>query len=71
MLTCIRFPFSRMGIYTEFGPGPLLLPSDIVLHIIGRIFSNHAVRFLWGAPRAPRPLEYMVLIADHAWLRSR
>ena len=27
-----------------------------------------SLRFLWGANRAPRPLEYMALIADHVLL---
>ena len=30
-----------------------------------------SLRLLWGAHRAPRPLEYMVFIADHVWMRSR
>ena len=35
---------------------------------VSRLISV-SLRFLWGAHRPPRPLQYMVLIADHAWLR--
>lgn len=50
---------------------PLSMSSEVALHIFGGLLSPHAVRYLWGAPRAPRSLECMVLLVDSAWLRLR
>ena len=43
MLTCICFPFSRMGIYTKFGRGRFSLRPGTASGILGGVLSPHGV----------------------------
>ena len=54
MLTCIRFPFLRMGIYTKIGRGPLFLPSGSVRIWHPRERSVTSLRLMsWTRLRTP------------------